>query len=497
LAVAALGVVVKGVLSVVIYSMPVLGFWLASSLMAYRGGATWVPLVAGLVAFPVAPLAWDAFSEYRRNERGDARPRILTFGDRILLRTFAITFTLIALLLMSRPDVAFVALSTRGDWMLDGRHGGVFDRSRRVLFGAAQGLEWLYLATHKNRFEDLVDDDAKTHGEPKPGTGGKPVPVPRVTSSAAPAPAPPASADVPPTPPHMPSMAGIKWPLDETLHSAVTEMPAEAENSYEHAAAYLRDSTPAGYQRIKALHDFIADRIVYDIEALADKRMPAQDAHSVYAARKGVCAGYANLFKAMADVTGDEVAVVVGDARSDIDDVDGVGHAWNAAKIDGKWFLIDVTWDAGSSSGKNFNKRYSTEYLFPPAEVFGMSHFPETESWQLRDRPLTRGEFMRQPMLEARFFLRGFRLLRPDRSQVPVSDRLDVELYNPNAQFVMAKFTPKGAGGPESNCDVKPGRQIAISCAFAKDGLYRMLLFAGAQPYGRYQHIATFEAVRR
>jgi hypothetical protein len=147
---ASLGIALKTLLSLLVYAMPLLGFWVASSLAAYRGGAAWLPVVVGLLAFPVAPLAWDAVSELRRQKRGDTRKRILTFGDRILLRTFAITFTLIVLLLAARPELAFVALSTRGDWMLDGRHGAGAEKTRRVLFGAAQGLEWLYLIAHES-----------------------------------------------------------------------------------------------------------------------------------------------------------------------------------------------------------------------------------------------------------------------------------------------------------------------------------------------------------
>ena len=71
------GIALKVVLSLIVYAMPILGFWLASSLAAYRGGATWVPLVAGLVAFPFAPLIWDIAAEYRRNKRGDTRERFL------------------------------------------------------------------------------------------------------------------------------------------------------------------------------------------------------------------------------------------------------------------------------------------------------------------------------------------------------------------------------------------------------------------------------------
>ena len=499
--IAALGIALKTLLSLLVYAMPILGFWVASSLAAYRGGATWLPLVVGLLAFPIAPLAWDAFSEIRRKQREDNRERILTFGDRILLRTFAITFTLIALILAARPELAFVALSTRGDWMLDGRHGAAAEKTRRALFGTAQGLEWLYLIAHENPFANLVDDDQKpdapkpgASGSAAPGTsgtagtgGGEPAPVPSPTAKpGGEAPAKPAST------------APITWPAADTLHPLVSDMPRDVEQSYESVATYLRDREPNPQRRIKALHDWLADRIAYDAVALADNAIPRQEARSVFEARKGVCAGYANLFKAMAEITGDEVIVVVGDARKDVDEVGGGGHAWNAAKIDGKWFLIDATWDAGYVSGRKFTKQYRTLYLFTPPEVFGVDHLPEQDNWQLRGRPLTRGEFMRQPMLRADFFARGFRLEQPDRSQVTVTDTLEIVLDNPRGQFILASLAPKGVDSdmPE-RCKVQPGPRIVASCSFPGDGVFRVKLFANAEQFSMYNHVATFEAVKR
>jgi hypothetical protein len=496
----ALGIALKTVLALLVYAMPFLGFWIASSLAAYRGGATWLPLLIGLLAFPVLPLAWDALAERRRKPRAESRDRILTFGDRILLRTFAITFTLIAVLLAARPELAFVALSTRGDWMLDGRHGGAADATRRVLFRAAQGLEWLYDLAHRNPFAELADDDAKAP-EPAANTSGSAPPsTSRAPSLRAPAPQPP-PAPGEPAPPPAPIATGsgaITWPAPESLHPVVLAMPRDVETSLERVAAYVREREASPYQRIKALHDWLADRIAYDAEALADGRIPPQRAASVFSDRKGVCAGYANLFKAMAQVTGDEVVVVVGDARTDVDEVGGGGHAWNAAKIDGRWFLIDATWDAGSVSGRTFTKKYGTDYLFTPPEVFAIDHLPEQDSWQLRSTPLTRGEFMRQPMLNAAFFVRGFRLARPDRSQVTVSDAFELELDNPRGQFVLATFAPKGAGHDTGlDCDVSNGHRIGARCLLPGSGVFRVSLFANAQRSGSYEQIAVFEAVRR
>lgn len=68
---------------------------------------------------------------------------------------------------------------------------------------------------------------------------------------------------------------------------------------------------------------------------------PSQDAEDVFRTRTGVCAGYANLAAAVGTVAGVEIVYVGGWARKE----DGLeGHAWNAARIEGRWHLFDATW---------------------------------------------------------------------------------------------------------------------------------------------------------
>lgn len=59
---------------------------------------------------------------------------------------------------------------------------------------------------------------------------------------------------------------------------------------------------------------------------------------------KSVCEGYARAFKDLANRAGIETYYVSGKAENE----DGiVGHAWNASKLNGKYYFIDCTWDDG------------------------------------------------------------------------------------------------------------------------------------------------------
>src|SRR5262249_10360808 len=117
--------------------------------------------------------------------------------------------------------------------------------------------------------------------------------------------------------------------------------------------AYVRLIEPTPMARIKVLHDWVADHVRYDVDALRKPRIPDEDAdaESVFQRRRGVCAGYAALLEALGRAAGLDVRVVSNDT-----------HAWNAVEIEGRDYSIDATWDAGYVDDFGFHKHYSTQY---------------------------------------------------------------------------------------------------------------------------------------
>ncbi len=55
----ALGLVLKALTIAAMIATPLLGVWVASSLPALRNGPVWLALLAGLLLFPVMPVAWE------------------------------------------------------------------------------------------------------------------------------------------------------------------------------------------------------------------------------------------------------------------------------------------------------------------------------------------------------------------------------------------------------------------------------------------------------
>lgn len=497
----------KAIVALFVVATPVLGVWIASSLAAYSNHSVARTSAFGLVLFPILPLTWVIVADARRRRSKGGRPHILTFCDRLLLRTLAINVTFLVIVLGMWPERSFLALATRGDWMLEGRHGGAVESARRAILATAGRLEWLYLAVHHNPYQH---------------NGAEPPPPPP-SASTAPAPssgAPPTSresadASDDPTARQPPSTAtddvqarsnepaeGIFWPTRAELHPLVVGMPADAEASITSVGRYIADHEADPFRRAKALHDYVADRVAYDVPAFEavkqGGRVPQEDAdaEAVFKNRKGVCAGYAELFVALAKAAGDEAVYIVGDVRDEHGGVTPYSHAWNAVKIRTAWYLLDVTWDAGGTStrdgGQTFHKEYRTDYLFVPGAVMGLDHFPQQEGWQLRQTPLTRSDFVRQPLLQPAFVAQGLRLVQPDQPQLTTRGSLELIIENPHAVSLLVT-SQLGEYGSE-HCQVGMGPTHHVHCVLPAAGTYRVMVYSNKSPTGMHAYVGGVEA---
>lgn len=431
---------------------PLLGVWIGSSLARMFDGPVWLPILGGALCFPVLPLVWEGVGRFRR--RNSTRPPVLTVFDRLLLRTLLINVLFVGGLLALYPSAVFTALSERGDWMLEGQDSPWAEQTREALHTTADRMAWLHELTHPNEYEELIDPDStgeQTHvdsdswGEfswqPPEGGVSKPEEVYRDDA----------------------------WPFEPDLHPLVLTIPVEAQTNPEDVGAYFAKHEQDPLQRLKAVHDYVANRTAYDVPALRTMQFPPQDAQTVLDTKIAVCAGYAQLVKAIGDAAGLEVVVVVGKTRSS----DGLGHAWNAAKVEGKWYLIDATWDAGSVGGDTFTKSFGTRYLMTPPAVFLADHFPDDEKWQFVETPLSMGDFLRQPNLEPSFFAFGFELVSPRRPTVTAQGHsITVTLNNPNDFRVLAEsFVGETWESEGKRCKVVGNEEVVCPLAAAGPNL--------------------------
>lgn len=107
---------------------------------------------------------------------------------------------------------------------------------------------------------------------------------------------------------------------------------------------YLALTGKTDYERLTAIYSWICEKVKYDNGNLDDEAYTLK--YTAYAAlvnKTAVCQGYAVLLYRLALMAGIETRVVTGTAN-------GGGHAWNIVKLDGKWYHVDATWDAGRAT---------------------------------------------------------------------------------------------------------------------------------------------------
>lgn len=482
------GVVVRAVWLAAMVLIPLVGFWLASSLAAYSNASTRVALGIGLLLFPVVPVAWDLLFVWRRARRGTTTPPILTRLDRLVLRTLLVNGAFLGVMVWRAPDTALRALAVRGDWMLDGHDGPIAAELRDRLLGTADRFERLWRARS-------TENGTSTRPPPvvvEAPTGGAPTPTP-VPAGGTPAPVPPSG------PPPL-------WPQPEAPDPRVTGVPAAVETSPAAVGQYLAAQITEPRALAKALHDYVVLRMTYDratFELRGEERRtrrPSQAANDVFAARIAVCEGYARLYVALAEAAGLEVAYVTGAIRSrerTFDDgatdeaiaevLEGYGHAWNAVKLEGAWRLVDTTWDDPSGATPTLR----STYLFTPPALFRQDHLPDEAAWQLTASPIGVGEFARQPLMTPYAGQLGLSLVTPQRSQITVDDgAVTLVLDNPAGAEMLA--TIGAPGSPGADCEVDAGPRVTIRCV-APAGKLEVKLFglpAGA-PGTRYPYVGA------
>jgi hypothetical protein len=113
--------------------------------------------------------------------------------------------------------------------------------------------------------------------------------------------------------------------------------------------------------------------------------------HKVLKKKKGVCDGYARIYKRMCEIAGLRCEMIDGYTKSKPYQVGIMGivnHSWNAVWIDSAYILLDATWAAGycsedesTSKLTGFTKRFNEYYWMPSFQDLSRNHFPKDPKW--------------------------------------------------------------------------------------------------------------------
>lgn len=109
--------------------------------------------------------------------------------------------------------------------------------------------------------------------------------------------------------------------------------------------------------------------------------MRQHGSYSIYGAlvnKLCVCEGYAKSFKYLANQFGYECEIMQGNATNSSGQTES--HAWNCIKLNGKWYLVDATWDDPIIIGTgNVSKSVKHKYFLKGLETFNKDHTPTNQ----------------------------------------------------------------------------------------------------------------------
>ena len=138
---------------------------------------------------------------------------------------------------------------------------------------------------------------------------------------------------------------------DDASHTSLTEKIASVVSSQ-------RASTQ--WQTALNLHDWLIKNAYYD------------KTYSYYGADMilrgyGVCDGYSKAYYMLCKAAGIDVRKIEGNTGEGL-------HAWNAIKLDGKWYYVDPTWDDPSGSTSKVSGKEGHGYFCLNEELMRIDH---------------------------------------------------------------------------------------------------------------------------
>ncbi|CAF3347126.1 unnamed protein product [Rotaria socialis] len=193
-------------------------------------------------------------------------------------------------------------------------------------------------------------------------------------------------------------------------------------SSLEHLSRLIKDLS-----RGKSIIDrhwiifyWIAFNIQYDTVSYFSKDYKDQTAEGVFLSKKGVCAGYANVYKYLCDQLELPCEAVGGYSKGyGFDDRDGAksmetDHAWNVVEIYHHWYLMESTWGAGHlDDQKQFKRELASYYFLPRPNEMIYHHLPEDPKWQLLKSPINREQYLQLPKLRPDYFEFKLDMIQP------------------------------------------------------------------------------------
>jgi hypothetical protein len=270
-----------------------------------------------------------------------------------------------------------------------------------------------------------------------------------------------------------------------TIDRYVADVPKSVETSPEKLAAYLMRVAGTDVEKARAIARWINANVSYDFEgeSLAQELQPSSNADAVFAKRRALSLGYANLFTRMMRSIGIETVTIQGWKKgfgyTPGDSTTLKRHAWNAFKTrSGAWMLLDVSVRREVENGDGVYKTsYADGFFCIQPEHLIYSHFPDDAKWQLLDKPLSKAEFQRAAQYFGAFY--GFPVTLHSHKEYEVTIKTRSLVMEFDAEETLTLGARVYGDGKEVRQAVKwsnEGRKRTMTVKFPAPGTYKLEL---------------------
>lgn len=271
-------------------------------------------------------------------------------------------------------------------------------------------------------------------------------------------------------------------------------------------------------EKFRSIFRWISDNIHYHLDLAAElnakqrafrykkKRMLAwrerfkkKVDRALYTKQMSICDGYASLLERMSNHVGIACEKINGYARTPDQKIGqgSINHAWNAVRLDNKWYLCDATWASSrlDMSTMRFDRRFDKKYFLTDPSLFIANHYPADTSWTLLFEKPTLKEFLNAPIKHGEFISSQVNTYFPVDGNVRVkkgnsvtfefTSNIDLEKDEREVQFLTSGVI--GTDDVTKTIERNADGQYSLTHTFEIRGVYKVDISIDGYPILSYK----------
>lgn len=174
-------------------------------------------------------------------------------------------------------------------------------------------------------------------------------------------------------------------------------LPPELSRDIRAISDYMKMNLKSERDLVRAFYVWISRNIQYNVYntfvSRNEEYSEEKDIQQTLDNRIGTCKQYSLLFRTLCDMSGIEAYIIDGYNKNEKGKLLGTAHQWCSARIDGQWYMFDVTWGAGYVLDYTFVPDPNTRYFMISTDTLMKTHMPFDPMWQMREIPISYQEF--------------------------------------------------------------------------------------------------------